>query len=363
VNTGRPGGDPSRIRARDAEDRAGAAAYRHRCVVGDELAGLAGAGTSIFQGAPWLRVVEEGAGYHPVGVLTDAGDPMALVIWFETRRGPLRLAGSPLPGCMTAYQRPIWLGAHDAGDRREVLRQQFDFLRAQGFASIEWVFPEVDEDLVRMARGMGAVVSSIPTILLDVEHSSDVMWKKMTSRGRNMVRKAERAGVTVRRCSGTDEEAALLYGMLEGTFAKSGFRPPHPSTFYRAMCRHLIPPDRLLFLAAEAGGRILAMALCVHDDREMFFTSGTSLPDVGAFAPNNLLQWHAIQFAVERGLRVYDLGGTGRAGIDLFKMSFGGRPHAYGKFAWRSPAARVVVSVYGLARPALERARFLWSRP
>jgi Acetyltransferase (GNAT) domain len=337
--------------------------YHHRCVVGDELAGLAGAGTSIFQGTPWLRVVEEGAGYHPFGVLTDAGDPMALVIWFETRRGPLRLAGSPLPGCMTAYQRPIWIGAQGPRDRGEVLRQQLGFLRSRGFASIEWVLPEVDEDLVLKARGMGAVVSSIPTTLLDVEHSRDVMWKKLTSRGRNMVRKAEKGGVTVRRCTGTHEEAALFYGMLEGTFAKSGLRPPHPFKFYQAMWRHLIPSDRLLFLAAEADGRILAMALCVHDDREMFFTSGTSLPGVGGYAPNNLLQWHAIQFAIERGLRVYDLGGTGRAGIDQFKMSFGGRPYAYAKFAWRSPAARMAVSAYGLARPALERVRFLWPRP
>ena len=104
------------------------------------------------------------------------------------------------------------------------------------------------------------------------------------------------------------------------------------------------------------------MGLFVHDDEEIFFTSGTSLPGVGEYAPNNLIQWHVIQFAVERGLRRYDLGGTGRASIDRFKLSLGGHPHAYVRATWRSPVMRTVASAYLLARPLLERARFLASR-
>jgi len=333
--------------------------WSHRFVHGDELAALAARGTSVYQQAAWARAVQEGVGYRPVGVVSEGRGPAALVVWFETRRGSLRLIGSPLPGCFTPFQRPVWLESGAARSQCDVLRGQLGFLRAQGYASIEWVLPGADPDIVAMARHAGASVHNVPTILVDVDASADAMWKKMESRGRNMARKAEKAGVVVHRCVGSERETAEFYRMLQGTFAKSGIRPPHPFGLYRALVHHLVRADRLLFLAAKAGDRTLAMALFVHDDHEIFFTSGTSLPGVGAYAPNNLIQWHAIQFAVERGLRLYDLGGTGRPSIDRFKTSLGGRPHTYVRVIWRAPIMRAVASAYFLARPVLERARFL----
>ena len=336
-------------------------ALSHRLVRGAELEAIARRGTSVYQQTEWARVVQEGAGYQPVGVLTEARAPLALVPWFETRRGPLRLIGSPLPGCFTPFQRPVWL-ADAEGRRREILEGQLRFLRDHGYASIEWMLPDPDPEFLAMAGATGARVTEVPTLLLDIDASVDAMWKRMESRGRNMVRKAEKAGVVVERCAGGPSDLALFYRMLEGTFAKSGRRPPHRLRFYRAMLEHLLPKDRLLFLSARADDRILAMGLFVHDEEEIFFTSGTSLPGVGAYAPNNLIQWSVIQFAVERGLKRYDLGGTGRASIDRFKLSLGGYPHAYVGATWRSPVMRTVASAYLLARPLLERARFLTSR-
>lgn len=334
----------------------------HRLVSGPELERLTARAPSVYQQPAWWSAAERGLGYHPVGVLSEADRPVALVVYFETRRGPFRLIGSPLPGSFTPYQRPLWLGAVGEDAQHEILAGQHGFLRRRGYSSIEWWFPGRDAGLAGLARSIGGVVTEMPTLLLDIEPSAEAMWKKMDTRGRNMVRKAEKAGVVVRRCEGTDEEIARYYRMLEGTFAKSGRRPPHPAAFFGALVRALIPADRLLFLAAEAAGRVLAMALFVHDDEEMFFTSGTSLPDVGEYAPNNLIQWYAIRGAAERGLRVYDLGGTGVAAIDRFKRSFGGRPHAYAKLVWRSRAMGVVATTYLRSRPLLESLRFRAAR-
>jgi len=336
--------------------------WRQRFVRGDELTALTRHGTSVYQQPEWARAIEEGVGYRAVGVLSEAERPVVLSVWFEAQRGPLRLIGSPLPGCFTAYQRPLWLDGTDACAGHEALQQHVAFVRRTGYASVECIVSDSGAEFAAVARRTGATISEVPTIILDVASSADAMWHGMESRGRNMVRKAERSGVCVRQCRGTTEEITTYYGMLRGTFAKSGVRPPHPEELYRALVRHLIPADRLLFLAAELGGRTLAMALFVHDDREMFFTSGTSLPGVGAYAPNNLIQWHAIQFAVARGLRLYDLGGTGRVLIDRFKTSFGGRRHAYVKASWRSPLMRAASSVYLRTRPSLERVWFLLSR-
>jgi CelD/BcsL family acetyltransferase involved in cellulose biosynthesis len=328
----------------------------------DELRALTLTAPSVYQQPAWCRAVEEGVGYGTVGVLSEADCPLALIVYFETRRGPFRLIGSPLPGSFTSYQRPVWLAAGSEGARHEILVGQRDFLRRRGYSSIEWWMPERDPGLEAIARAMGGSVIEVPTLLLDIEPSAEAMWKKMDSRGRNMVRKAERAGVVVRRCEGTDDEVSRYYRMLEGTFAKSSRRPAHPQGFYRALVRGLVPADRLLFVAAEAGGRVLAMAVFVHDTEEMCFLSGTSLPDVAAYAPNNLLQWYAIRFAVERGLRVYDLGGTGTAAVERFKRSVGARPHRYAKLVWRSRALGVVATAYLRARPVLDSMRFRVAR-
>ncbi len=331
---------------------------RHRLVEGEELAQLTATARSVYQQPVWWRAVEEGLGYRCVGVLSDAAAPVALVIYFATRRGPFRLIGSPLPGSFTPHQRPLWLSAGDQFSHYEVLRHQHAFLRARGYASIEWWFSESNASLGDFARSLGGTVSENPTLLLEVEPSAEAMWKKMDTRGRNMVRKSEKAGVVVRRCAGTDEELTLYYDLLQGTFAKLGRRPPHPLAFYRALVRSLIPADRLLFIAAEAAGRVLAMALFVHDDAEIMFMSGTSAPDVGDYAPNNLIQWHAIKFAVERGLRVYDLGGASIPSVARFKRSFGGRPHMHAKVVLRSGPLRAVAAMYFWSRPLVERFRF-----
>lgn len=335
---------------------------RHSLVRGPELAAFTRGGGSVYHQAEWACAVEEGLGYRCFGVLSEERAPVALVVWFETRRGPVRLAGSPLRGCFTPYQRPIWLQEMDPDGRREVLRGQLSFVKSIGYGLIEWILPEADDIAAGLAAATAGSIEAVPTLLLDIEPSEDAMWNRMESRGRNMVRKAERAGVTVRQCAGTEDEVGEYYRMLEGTFAKSGLRPPHPARFYRALARHLIPADRLLFLSAEVDGKTLAMAMFVHDEREMFFTSGTSLPDVSAYAPNNLLQWRAIQFAVRRGLRRYDVGGTGRPSIDRFKASLGGVPHAYTRLTWQSRLMRVAAATYLRARPSLERARFVLSR-
>lgn len=162
--------------------RAVTGALSHRMVRGADLDALSRRGNSVYQRIEWTQVVQDGAGYQPVGILTEAPAPVALVIWFETRRGPLRFIGSPLPGCFTPFQRPIWLAAAD-GRRREIFEGQVRFLRERGYASIEWMLPEPDPEFLAMAGATGARVTEVPTLLMDIDPSVETMWKRMESRG------------------------------------------------------------------------------------------------------------------------------------------------------------------------------------
>ncbi len=318
---------------------------------------------SLFSHPLWLRTVKDGVGYEPVGVLTEQdGRRVALQIYYRTARGPFRIIGSPLPGGFTPYFSTIYFEPGREPEQAALLKSQFDFLRRRGYALIEWWFYERSEQLAELARLTGGRARSKSTYVLAVEEDREAMWKKLESRARNMVRKAEKEGVVARRLSGTPEEVSQFYGMLETVFAKRGLNPPHPIAFYQALARNLGPQGRLLFLSAELNGRPLAMGLFPHDDHEIHYLSGASLPEGNKLAANNLVQWETIKYAAERRLKLYNLGGRGIASIDKFKASFGGVVHDYYGIAWRSPLARAVETGFLAAKPLLDLVKHKLSR-
>lgn len=319
---------------------------RHRFVTRDELFELISESRSIFQCKGWLLSVEDGLGYRPVGVLSEDTSPILLHLYFEFQKGPFRLIGSPLRGSMTPYLTPVLLKETDDNKICHIFSEHLKFFQKKGYSRVEWRFSEANESIEALNNNIGGKLINRTTFILKIKDDLDEMWNRMESRGRNMVRKAKKLGVSIRRCSGTMKEIELFYKMLKGTFSKSGRRPPHPISFYVASVKNLISANQLLFLAAEMDKKILAMGLFPHDKKEIHFMSGTSIPDAGKYAANNLIQWEVLRFAVMNSLKIYDMGGTGIPSIDRFKRSLGGEEHVVPSIVWQTPISQFAEKTY-----------------
>jgi len=165
---------------------------------------------------------------------------------------------------------------------------------------------------------------------------------------RNKIRKAEAAGVTVRRAA--SESDFLEYGDMLAECcrrwrARCGFGPP----FFRAMAR--LDPEAVQMWLAEHEGRIIAgdLNFAMHD---MVVNWGNvSRDSARALAPNNLLHAAAIEDARRRGMAIMNLGASaGIEGVDAFKASFGAEPAPFMQFTAEKPWHRALRRAAGRTR-------------
>ena len=274
---------------------------------------------SPFHHPAWLDAVSTGTDFDVrfIGV-TDGGEVIAVVPGFLARRGPLRLFGSPLRGTMTSYLGPLSLdSALTADGARELMVACADFARRRWWAPYaQFTIRDATPDRRRPPDG-GWHEQRPGSYRLELDAGEDALFAQLKSHCRRNVRKAAREGVTVV----PFDDAALFHRILAETFRRHGSSSWHPPRFFRALMR-LAEHDLLHAWAAQYQGQTIAAGLFLHDDQEMHFLSGASLPKYGSLPTSYLLHWHAIATAARDGLHVFNSEASRIPSIDAFKESF-----------------------------------------
>ncbi|MCK4511734.1 GNAT family N-acetyltransferase [bacterium] len=138
---------------------------------------------------------------------------------------------------------------------------------------------------------------------------------------RNKMRKAAKAGVTVRRA---ESEADFLsyHALLEECSREWMIRPRPGSEFFTAL--HGLDPNVVQMWLAVHDGDVLAGDLNFALHGTVLNWGNVSTDAAKSLAPNNLLHANAIEQAVRDGHHTYDLGTSGGIeGVRTFKASFG----------------------------------------
>jgi hypothetical protein len=164
-----------------------------------------------------------------------------------------------------------------------------------------------------------------------------------------MLRKSERCGIEIVPYEGTAED---YRGMLVETLGRRGPEATASATlysvgFFQAVLDELRPSGPLWAWAARYQGRIIAVVLLVHDDREAHYISGASLSSYRHLPTSYLLHWHAMLTAMRAGLQVYDFGSApGPAGSAAFKESFAPEAIEYARLSRASRLVRGAKAAY-----------------
>ena len=160
------------------------------------------------------------------------------------------------------------------------------------------------------------------TMVLDLETDPDAQWKGFDAKVRNQVRKAERSGLTWRRC-----DASALFSFYD-VFASCmrDLGTPVCSRRFFAEVLAAFPDSSSLILVEKNGEAVAAgFALAHRDTLEVPWAA--SLRQYRQLCPNNLLYWELIREAIRLGLRHFDFGrSTPGSGPYRFKQQWGARP-------------------------------------
>lgn len=153
------------------------------------------------------------------------------------------------------------------------------------------------------------------------------LWGDLRSKWRQYVQKARRTGVVV--TEGGRDDLETFYAIFIDTARRTGFIPRTIDS-YRAVWDAFAPSGtaRLLF-GRLPGGEAVATLFLLRCGRRMVEPYGGMTPDGAESRANYLLKWEAIRQSAEGGAAVYDMWGLAHAGIEQFKVGFGGREANY----------------------------------
>jgi FemAB-related protein (PEP-CTERM system-associated) len=158
---------------------------------------------------------------------------------------------------------------------------------------------------------------------LDLEGGRDAVWKRVGPKVRNLVRKAEKSGLTARE-GDPARDLDSFYDVFARNMRELG-TPVYSPRFFREVCREFPADVRLSVVQGESG--VAAAALCVTEGGFTEIHWAASLREMLRFSPNMLLYWEAIAHAADRGLHEFCMGrSTEGSGPHRFKAQWGAVP-------------------------------------
>ncbi len=175
-----------------------------------------------------------------------------------------------------------------------------------------------EEEPALTARGLHVRPSNEQTsvVMLDLSDGANAVFTGFSQTRRNEIRKAVRQGIIEVKPLETDEELAQVYRIHCDWNERKG---NISDTFEQLSTAAGQKENRRIFIA-KVGDKVVAASFyrfCSGGVVE--YASNFSIPEFQRFRPNDLIGWHAIQWACEEGLKYFSMGGS-----HLFLRRFGG---------------------------------------
>lgn len=158
------------------------------------------------------------------------------------------------------------------------------------------------------------------TVCMDL-NSPETIWNNITSKNRNMIRKAEKNGVKI--AVGNTEE---LYNAFRQVYNMTMDRDNADKYYYfgkdfYSAIRNGLKNNSVVFYATDADGKIIAASIVLFCADKLAYHLSGSNPEYRNLAPTNLLLYKAALWGYEKGCKTFHLGGgVGSREDNLFKF-------------------------------------------
>lgn len=204
------------------------------------------------------------------------------------------------------------------GIRRELI----ELLQKEGVIAIFFRFHPVLNN-ADFSRGVVDVTDLGKTIALDLE-SPEVIWANITSKCRNIIRKAEKNGVEIHHGKEPElfERFREIYNatMADDNAGEYYYFKPE---FYESVANHLSGNYEMFY--ATLNGEIIAMSIMIYANGYLNYHLSGSVRAYRNLGPSNLLLYKAALWGCENGMKTFHLGGgvgSGEDNLYKFKASF-----------------------------------------
>lgn len=169
----------------------------------------------------------------------------------------------------------------------------------------------------RLASSQMKTFYSRHTVALDLI-DDDIWMHQISSKNRNMIRKAEKEGVIIVESDDYETFRKLYDGTMTDLHAEDFyFFPPSYYEEYKQTFK-----DKSLLCLAILAGKVIAGSMFMFSDDYAHYHLSARDRDYSRYAANNLILWYGIRKAKERGCKWFHFGGgtTGEDDDSLLKF-------------------------------------------
>ena len=173
-------------------------------------------------------------------------------------------------------------------------------------------------------RVLGNVIDLGKTISIDLS-SEELIWQNITSKNRNMIRKAIKNNVQIEHCKPTRALMDTFKVIYDEAMVADNANNYYffSELFYRSIIDNL--SDNAEIFYALHDGEIIAMSIMLHCNGLMHYHLSGTKSQFRQLAPTNLLIYEAALWGCKNGLKLFHLGGgvgSGEDSLFRFKAAF-----------------------------------------
>lgn len=178
------------------------------------------------------------------------------------------------------------------------------------------------------------------TQVLDLRQTFDAIYRNWSKGHKRGLRRAQKAGVSVRPAS-SEEEIAQYFRCYQDSLRRWGAsaRSFYPIELFFNIFRYSKDSGRIWL--AFFDGVVISGAVVFYHNRHAVYWHGASLEQFFDKYPNILLHYVIIKDACAKGFQFYDFNPSGRAGslegVVVFKQRFGTEKYPLNRWQWDSP--------------------------
>ena len=218
---------------------------------------------------------------------------------------------------VTPYGYGGWL-IEGNGSTAELFRAYEIWCREHQVVSEFVRFHPVLENYERMEEAY-TLVSLGDTVAMDLS-SPEGIWANLTSKNRNVIRKAKKAGIAI--YNGRYPEIFEIFrSIYNGTMDKDNADAYYyfGEEFYRSVLGELKNEAQIFY--AELGDKVIAASIVLAADGRLNYHLSGSLREYQNLAPTNLLLYEAALWGCANGCKTFHLGGgVGSQEDSLYKF-------------------------------------------
>ena len=177
------------------------------------------------------------------------------------------------------------------------------------------------------------IQSNDSTALLDISAPENDVFRSISSRARNAIRRAEREGCEVVQREQGPETYRALYDLMADTVNAKGSMPLRSYEYYARFWDEFCDRGQGSFFFVYEDGKPSVGAFVINYGSKATYKDGGSTQNRKQYGDSHLVQWAAIRRMKELGCTEYDFCGTPPAarikdkshtlhGMGMFKTSF-----------------------------------------